>query len=95
MVASLDASDRQELQRRGQSNTSIGLLAAIPQVCTVIGMIWWGRRSIVRRSGAGTLILPMLLRCTSRVADDGLVLATRRAVAGRLLRLDRRLTAMS
>ncbi|MFP3607157.1 MFS transporter, partial [Paraburkholderia sp. SIMBA_053] len=27
------------------SNRTIGLLAAIPQVCTIVAMIWWGRRS--------------------------------------------------
>lgn len=29
----------------GSSNIVIGLLAAIPQFCTIIGMIWWSRRS--------------------------------------------------
>ena len=27
------------------SNVTIGLLSAIPQVCTIIGMIWWSKRS--------------------------------------------------
>jgi ACS family 4-hydroxyphenylacetate permease-like MFS transporter len=28
----------------GSSNIMIGLLAAIPQFCTIFGMIWWSRR---------------------------------------------------
>lgn len=27
------------------SNVTIGLLSAIPQVCTIVGMIWWSKRS--------------------------------------------------
>lgn len=30
---------------QGKSNIMIGLLAAIPQFCTIFGMIWWSRRS--------------------------------------------------
>lgn len=30
---------------QSSSNITIGLLAAIPQVCTIAGMIWWSRRS--------------------------------------------------
>lgn len=30
---------------QGSSNIVIGLLAAIPQVCTIAGMVWWSRRS--------------------------------------------------
>lgn len=30
---------------QNSSNITIGLLAAIPQVCTIAGMIWWSRRS--------------------------------------------------
>ena len=44
----------------GASNTTIGLLAAIPQVCTVVGMIWWGRRSDRAQERRWHLILPML-----------------------------------
>ncbi len=29
----------------GASNLTIGLLAAIPQVCTALTMLWWGKRS--------------------------------------------------
>lgn len=29
----------------GSSNITIGLLAAIPQICTIAGMIWWSRHS--------------------------------------------------
>ncbi len=43
------------------SNTQIGLLAAIPQVCTVIGMIAWGRRSDRRQERRWHIVWPMLL----------------------------------
>lgn len=42
------------------SNTTIGLLAAIPQVCTIIGMIWWGRRSDRAQERRWHTVLPML-----------------------------------
>ncbi|WP_244223083.1 MFS transporter [Cupriavidus lacunae] len=42
------------------SNTAIGLLAAIPQVCTIIGMIWWGRRSDRTQERRWHTVLPML-----------------------------------
>lgn len=43
------------------SNTKIGLLAAIPQVCTVIGMILWGRRSDRLQERRWHIVWPMLL----------------------------------
>ncbi|KHA76806.1 4-hydroxyphenylacetate permease [Janthinobacterium lividum] len=43
------------------SNTQIGLLAAIPQVCTVIGMIAWGRRSDRLQERRWHIVWPMLL----------------------------------
>lgn len=43
------------------SNTQIGLLAAIPQVCTVIGMIVWGRRSDRLQERRWHIVWPMLL----------------------------------
>lgn len=43
------------------SNTTIGLLAAIPQVFTVIAMIWWGRRSDRAQERRWHLVLPMAL----------------------------------
>ncbi len=42
------------------SNTTIGLLAAIPQVCTIIGMVWWGRRSDRAQERRWHTVLPML-----------------------------------
>ncbi|WP_349283065.1 MFS transporter (plasmid) [Polaromonas hydrogenivorans] len=45
----------------GASNTTIGLLAAIPSICTVIGMIWWGRRSDRAQERRWHTVLPMLL----------------------------------
>lgn len=43
------------------SNTKIGLLAAIPQVCTVIGMVMWGRRSDRLQERRWHIVWPMLL----------------------------------
>ena len=43
------------------SNTQVGLLAAIPQVCTVIGMIAWGRRSDRLQERRWHIVWPMLL----------------------------------
>ncbi len=42
------------------SNRTIGLLAAIPQICTIIAMIWWGRRSDSKQERKWHLMLPML-----------------------------------
>lgn len=43
------------------SNSTIGLLAAIPQVCTIIGMIVWGLHSDRSQERKWHLVLPMLL----------------------------------
>lgn len=48
----------------GQSNTLIGLLSAIPQICTIIGMILWGRHSDLTQERRWHLALPMLLAAT-------------------------------
>ncbi|MDB5758844.1 MAG: transporter [Burkholderia sp.] len=42
------------------SNRTVGLLAAIPQVVTVIAMIWWGRRSDRLQERRWHLMLPTL-----------------------------------
>ncbi|MEB6377816.1 MFS transporter [Leclercia adecarboxylata] len=42
------------------SNITIGLLAAIPQICTIIGMIWWSARSDRHRERKWHIALPML-----------------------------------
>lgn len=42
------------------SNVTIGLLAAIPSLCTIAGMIWWGRRSDRLQERRWHLVLPML-----------------------------------
>jgi MFS transporter, ACS family, 4-hydroxyphenylacetate permease len=55
----------------GASNTTIGLLAAIPQVCTVIGMIWWGRRSDRAQERRWHLILPMLFAAVGWLMTAG------------------------
>ncbi|MDB5935279.1 MAG: transporter [Massilia sp.] len=45
----------------GASNRTVGLLAAIPQVVTIVAMIWWGRRSDRKQERRWHLMLPMLL----------------------------------
>jgi ACS family 4-hydroxyphenylacetate permease-like MFS transporter len=42
------------------SNRTVGLLAAIPQICTIVAMIWWGRRSDRKQERKWHLMLPML-----------------------------------
>lgn len=42
------------------SNIVIGLLAAIPQFCTILGMIWWSRRSDRLKERKKHTILPYL-----------------------------------
>ncbi|MDU4663998.1 MAG: MFS transporter, partial [Enterobacter hormaechei] len=44
----------------GSSNIVIGLLAAIPQFCTILGMIWWSRRSDRLKERKKHTILPYL-----------------------------------
>lgn len=45
----------------GSSNSTIGLLAMIPQVCTIIGMLVWGLHSDRTRERKWHLVLPMLV----------------------------------
>ncbi|MES2105775.1 MAG: MFS transporter [Pseudomonadota bacterium] len=45
----------------GASNAQVGLLAAIPQLCTIAGMILWGRHSDLRQERKWHIVLPMLL----------------------------------
>jgi ACS family 4-hydroxyphenylacetate permease-like MFS transporter len=59
------------------SNRTIGLLAAIPQVCTIVAMIWWGRRSDRKQERKWHLMLPMLFSaagwlCTAYSANPAL-----------------------
>lgn len=49
----------QKLQH-GSSNIVIGLLAAIPQFCTILGMIWWSRRPDRLKERKKHTILPYL-----------------------------------
>jgi ACS family 4-hydroxyphenylacetate permease-like MFS transporter len=44
----------------GASNITIGLLATIPQLCTIVAMIAWGRRSDRRAERKWHLLMPML-----------------------------------
>jgi MFS transporter, ACS family, 4-hydroxyphenylacetate permease len=45
----------------GASNVTVGLLATIPQIVTIVAMIGWGRRSDRRQERKWHLIAPMLL----------------------------------
>jgi ACS family 4-hydroxyphenylacetate permease-like MFS transporter len=44
----------------GSSNTTIGILAAIPQVGTILLMLWWGARSDRAQERKWHTVLPML-----------------------------------
>jgi ACS family 4-hydroxyphenylacetate permease-like MFS transporter len=50
----------QSFNTGSSSNIMIGLLAAIPQFCTIFGMIWWSRRSDRRKERKMHTILPYL-----------------------------------
>jgi MFS transporter, ACS family, 4-hydroxyphenylacetate permease len=59
------------------SNRTIGLLAAIPQICTIVAMIWWGRRSDRKQERKWHLMVPMLFSaagwlCTAYSANPAL-----------------------
>lgn len=61
----------------GASNQTVGLLAAIPQVVTIVAMIWWGRRSDRKQERRWHLMLPMLLSaagwiCTAEASNPAL-----------------------
>lgn len=43
------------------SNSTIGLLATVPQICTIVGMIFWGLHSDRTQERKWHLVLPMLL----------------------------------
>lgn len=45
---------------QGSSTIVIGLLAAIPQLCTIFGMIWWSRRSDRLQERRMHTVLPYL-----------------------------------
>ncbi len=42
------------------SNVTIGILSAIPQVCTIVAMIWWSKRSDKRNERKVHTLLPYL-----------------------------------
>lgn len=46
---------------QGSSNITIGLLAAVPQICTILGMIYWSRHSDHRQERRH---LPPFLICS-------------------------------
>ncbi|SCK16455.1 MFS transporter [Vogesella sp. LIG4] len=44
----------------GSSNATIGILAAIPQLATIVAMLWWGARSDRKQERRWHTVLPML-----------------------------------
>jgi ACS family 4-hydroxyphenylacetate permease-like MFS transporter len=42
------------------SNVTIGILSAIPQVCTIVAMVWWSKRSDRRNERKVHTLLPYL-----------------------------------
>jgi ACS family 4-hydroxyphenylacetate permease-like MFS transporter len=46
------------------NNITIGLLSAIPQVCTIVGMIWWSKRSDRLNERKIHTLLPYLFAAT-------------------------------
>lgn len=55
----------------GASNRTIGLLAAIPQVVTIVTMIWWGRHSDISQERRWHVMLPMLLAAIGWLCTAG------------------------
>ncbi len=56
---------------QGSSNITIGLLAAVPQICTILGMVYWSRHS---RSPPGTKAShrpSLFVRCRRLVTGFG------------------------
>ncbi len=53
------------------SNVQIGLLATIPQIATIIFMIWWGRHSDRKQERRWHLMLPMLMSALGWVFTAG------------------------
>lgn len=49
------------------NNITIGLLSAIPQVCTIVGMIWWSKRSDRLNERKIHTLLPYLFAATGWV----------------------------
>ncbi|MFC0225552.1 4-hydroxyphenylacetate permease [Serratia aquatilis] len=45
---------------QSSSNITIGFLSAVPQVCTIIGMIWWSKRSDRKQERKVHTLLPYL-----------------------------------
>lgn len=45
---------------QGSSNITIGLLAAVPQICTILGMVYWSRHSDRRQERRHHTALPYL-----------------------------------
>jgi MFS transporter, ACS family, 4-hydroxyphenylacetate permease len=55
----------------GASNRTVGLLAAIPQICTIVAMIVWGRHSDRRQERKWHLLLPLLFAAAGWLCTAG------------------------
>lgn len=77
------------------SNVTIGILSAIPQVCTIVAMVWWSKRSDKRNERKVHTLLPYLfaaagwiLTATSRdpmLQFTGIVMASSGAFAAMVI----------
>ncbi|MFZ1872071.1 MAG: MFS transporter, partial [Chania sp.] len=80
---------------QSSSNITIGFLSAIPQVCTIIGMIWWSKRSDRLQERKMHTLLPYLfaaagwmftaLGTTSLVQLLGIIMASTGAFAAMVI----------
>lgn len=61
----------------GSSNITIGLLAAIPQLCTIAGMVWWSRHSDRYQERKHHTALPFLFAAAgwilTTLTDHGMI----------------------
>lgn len=55
---------------QGSSNITIGLLAAVPQICTILGMVYWSRHQIAARTKASHRP-SLFVRCRRLVTGFG------------------------
>ena len=56
---------------QGSSNITIGLLAAVPQICTILGMVYWSRHSDRRRERRHHTAPSLFVRCRRLVTGFG------------------------
>ncbi|EHG6000587.1 4-hydroxyphenylacetate permease [Escherichia fergusonii] len=72
------------------NNITIGLLSAIPQVCTIVGMVWWSKRSDRLNERKFHTLLPYLFAAagwilTATSSISGIVMASAGAFAAMVI----------